>query len=141
MPLVSPRNSRYLVVIVIFLVLTFFYFHQHDLPPSESFSPPLSGRPSHSDLPGRIANSERKYQKVLEQRQGLIRKHGPSPSQVVMYVLSSLFLMPHMSLMRATRFPPDQDPWPAYTACESLPLSFPTLHFVDRTCGLISFSL
>lgn len=119
MPLVSPRNSRYIIVIVTFLVLTFFYFHQHDLPSPETFSPPLSGtgRPSHSDLPGRIANSERKYQKVLEQRQGLIRKHGPSPSQVVM-------------------FPPDQDPWPAYTAWDFFPPAFQCPHEVERIGAL-----
>lgn len=51
-----------------------------------------SNVPPDPSLHGRVERAEGIYKGVLEQRDALIKKFGPSPAQVVMYV-SLLFAM------------------------------------------------
>jgi len=110
------RNPRYALLLVIFCFLIFLYFHAQDFqsPPSK-FS--LAGFPGDPNLKARVDFAEQKYQKVLESRRKLIKKHGPTPEKVVM-------------------FPPDLDPWPAYTAWDFFPPAFNCPHEVERIGSL-----
>ncbi|EEB94850.1 hypothetical protein MPER_06273 [Moniliophthora perniciosa FA553] len=53
-------------------------------------------------LPGRLAMADRIYDKLLEDRKGLIKKFGPNPDDLGM-------------------FPPNKDPWPANTVWDFFP--------------------
>jgi len=65
----------------------------------------------------RISISERIYQKTLMEREGLIRKFGPTPDRV-------------------TSFPPDEEPWPPYTLWDFFPAAFNCPHEIERVGAL-----
>ncbi|KII83776.1 hypothetical protein PLICRDRAFT_127233 [Plicaturopsis crispa FD-325 SS-3] len=65
----------------------------------------------------RVARSSAIYDKVIQDRQGLIEKFGPTPQDV------------HM-------FPPDVPPWPAYTVWDFFPAAFNCPHEVERIGAL-----
>ncbi|KAI0070217.1 hypothetical protein K474DRAFT_1713526 [Panus rudis PR-1116 ss-1] len=116
MPVLSQRNSRYVLLVVVLCALAFLFLTHQSLDHPEA---PLdvSGLPSDPDLSARIARSERMYQRTLEKRKELIEKHGPTPDKVVM-------------------FPPDKEPWPAYTAWDFFPPTFDCPHELERLGAL-----
>jgi hypothetical protein len=65
------------------------------------------------ELPSRINRSEHIYQKVLDDRQGLIKKFGPTANDLLM-------------------FPPDRKPWPSYTGWDFFPPAFNCPHELER---------
>ncbi|KAI0691827.1 methyltransferase domain-containing protein [Cytidiella melzeri] len=116
------RPSRYIAAVAIVVIVTFLY-----LSTRTGHTYKANTIPSDPTLPSRIERAERTYRTVLQKRHDLIKKHGPSPSQIVM-------------------FPPDQDPWPAYTVWDYFPPAFNCPHELERignlgdggkwTCGL-----
>lgn len=68
-------------------------------------------------LPARLERAEQVYQKVISDRKDMIRKYGPTPRHI------------HM-------FPPDKDPWPAYTVWSFFPPSFDCPHETERIGAL-----
>lgn len=82
MPSVLQRYPRFILLLTFILVCSFLYYQ----PPYASHVHPANyvGLPSDPSLPSRVQRAEKAYQKVVEKRQVLLKKHGPSPSQVVM---------------------------------------------------------
>jgi hypothetical protein len=85
--LVWQRHPRYTLGVLLVLVVTFYF-----LSPYYETSQPLLAPPptpatyNDHDLPARMERAERIYNKILHNRQGLIHKFGPTPSDVVMSV-------------------------------------------------------
>ncbi|KAF7300284.1 hypothetical protein MKEN_01352500 [Mycena kentingensis (nom. inval.)] len=69
------------------------------------------------DLPGRLERSKRIYTKLLHERQGLIKKFGPAPKDIVL-------------------FPPNVQPWPPYTVWDFFPAAFNCPHEIQRLGAL-----
>ncbi|KAF9523667.1 methyltransferase domain-containing protein [Crepidotus variabilis] len=69
------------------------------------------------NLPARMERAHDIYDKLLKDRQGLIKKHGPHPKDIV-------------------NFPPDVAPWPPYTVWDYFPAAFNCPHEVDRLGAL-----
>ncbi|GJE96159.1 methyltransferase domain-containing protein [Phanerochaete sordida] len=119
------RHPKYVVLLVVLVVGSFLYLSAPY--PTHDYTASLVGFPGDTNLPARVERAEKSYRRVVEKRQELIKKHGPSSSQVVM-------------------FPPDQDPWPAYTVWDFFPPAFNCPHELERvgtlgdggkwTCGV-----
>ena len=124
MPHVLQRHPRYVRLAAFLVVSSFLYLRAPY--PIHDYSATTVGYPGDPSLPSRVERAELAYRQVVEKRQSLIRKHGPSPSQVLLYVCRSSLGEPVADIM--TRFPPDHEPWPAYTVCE-------WIHFAKRTAG------
>ena len=74
----------------VLLVGSFFYLNAPY--PTHEYTANVVGFPGDPSLPARVERAEQSYKKVIEKRQELIKKHGPSSSQVVMFVLLSYIL-------------------------------------------------
>ena len=127
---VCQRHPRYVVLLALLLLGSFLL-----LSPSETFTPYRATYAPTAildhTLPARIAHSEEIYGRTLDRRQAMIKKYGPDPSQVVMCVL--LFSRSRCACsVRLCRFPPDREPWPAYTVCEYCPPTFPFYLFAGE---------
>ncbi|PCH42835.1 hypothetical protein WOLCODRAFT_102669 [Wolfiporia cocos MD-104 SS10] len=114
---VCQRHPRYAVLLAALLFATVFL-----LSPDDAIARHFSHRTSSAifdprDTTARVARAEIAYERTLERRQDMIKKFGPSPSQVVM-------------------FPPDHEPWPAYTVWDFFPPTFNCPHEVDRIGAL-----
>ena len=88
-------------------------------------------------LSQRLTDSEAVYQKTLRQRRVLIKRFGPTPKGVLLYVPSPTFLFstaasrsPRRS--RHLRFPPNTPPWPPYTVWDFFPPAFNCPWEVER---------
>ncbi|THH14036.1 hypothetical protein EW146_g6247 [Bondarzewia mesenterica] len=117
------RHPRYTLLLSVVLVLSLFLLLPDTTYNYNSFYP-SSGAPSvvrtvTSDvsLPARVARGERIYQKMLAKRRGLIRKFGPSTTDVI-------------------SFPEDREPWPAYTIWDFFPPAFNCPHELERIGAL-----
>ncbi|KAH9837615.1 methyltransferase domain-containing protein [Rhodofomes roseus] len=113
---VCQRHPRYAIFLVVLLFGSFLL-----LSPSDTFSPNRyhQSRVTARDhtLPARIEHAEEMYGRTLDRRQAMIKKFGPNPSQVVM-------------------FPPDREPWPAYTVWDFFPPVFNCPHELERIGAL-----
>ncbi|KAF8957203.1 hypothetical protein BDZ97DRAFT_1847750 [Flammula alnicola] len=94
---VWQRHPRYTVLVAVALITTFYL-----LVPS---------------LASRIERSKVIYDKLLKDRQGLIKKFGPTPKTIDL-------------------FPPDVAPWPPYTVWDFFPAAFNCPHEVERLGAL-----
>ncbi|TFY70718.1 hypothetical protein EVG20_g2297 [Dentipellis fragilis] len=123
MALIPARHPRYTIILGVLLVTAFFLL----LPGSPypySESTYVSPDALHNgivqvdnSLTARVKRSERIYQKMVKRREGLIRKFGPNPREIV-------------------SFPPDKAPWPAYTVWDFFPPAFSCPHTVERIGAL-----
>ncbi|KAF7365296.1 hypothetical protein MVEN_00401400 [Mycena venus] len=95
----SARNPRYIVFILVAVVLTLYLLGPFGTDTAPFPVTKVSSIEDH-DLPNRLARSDKIYNKLLLDRKELIKKFGPTPNDVAL-------------------FPPNKDPWPAYTVCES----------------------
>ncbi|PIL26341.1 hypothetical protein GSI_12097 [Ganoderma sinense ZZ0214-1] len=111
LPLLGQRHPRYTIALA-GLVLCAYWFLSSSAPPLR----PVHYNANH-ELKARLEREERKYRDMVPQRHDLITKFGPTPAQVVM-------------------FPPDQDPWPAYTVWDFFPPVFNCPHELDRLGAL-----
>ncbi|KAJ7175784.1 methyltransferase domain-containing protein [Mycena filopes] len=114
MPAFWTRNPRYVVLIFLAIVSTLYLlgpFNETPLPVKR-----LAYIEDH-DLPNRLARSERIYSKLLLDRKELITKFGPTPNDVV-------------------SFPPNKDPWPAYTVWDFFPAAYNCPHEIQRLGAL-----
>ena len=82
------RHPKYVVLLAVLVVGSFLYLNAPY--PTHDYTATVVGFPGDPSLPSRVERAERSYKKVLEKRQDLIKKHGPSPSQVVLYVVQIL---------------------------------------------------
>jgi len=114
MPSVFQRHPRYALFTGFLLLATFLLLASQHTPPPPRF---YAESPSDSGLEGRLMVADRIYQKTLRDRQGLIKKFGPTPDKVMM-------------------FPPDLDPWPPYTVWDFFPAAFNCPHEVERVGAL-----
>ncbi|KAI0791012.1 methyltransferase domain-containing protein [Abortiporus biennis] len=102
----SARNPR-LIVLALVLCAGVLYLFLHTAVSTtfyETRDPTLQDR---------LGRSEKIYQSMLKNRSDMIRKFGPRAEDVVM-------------------FPPDKDPWPAYTAWDFFPPAFNCPHERER---------
>ncbi|CCM04155.1 uncharacterized protein FIBRA_06317 [Fibroporia radiculosa] len=113
---ICQRHPRYVVLLAVLVFGTFVF-----ISPNDTFSSHLGSyqinRLVDLDLPDRVAHAETMYERTLDRRQDMIKKFGPNPSQVVM-------------------FPPDREPWPAYTVWDFFPPAFNCPHEVERIGAL-----
>ncbi|KAG2139810.1 methyltransferase domain-containing protein [Suillus bovinus] len=124
MPVVWQRHPRYFLLVALVLTSTFILLSPYGSPLStDSYAAYIRD----NTLPARLERAERVYQKVIAGRKNLIQRYGPSSRDIVM-------------------FPPDKDPWPAYTVWSFFPPSFDCPHELERigalgdggkwTCGI-----
>ncbi|KAI0798218.1 methyltransferase domain-containing protein [Abortiporus biennis] len=110
------RNYRYILIFCVACLVVFIFFNFDSGGESESsFS--LAGYPGDTNITARVELAEQTYSKVLEKRKKLIKWFGPEEEQIVM-------------------FPPNADPWPAYTAWDFFPPAFNCPHEVERIGAL-----
>ncbi|KAI6115491.1 methyltransferase domain-containing protein [Pisolithus croceorrhizus] len=114
MPSSWNRHPRYLLLIALVISATVYL-----LLPSQSSttSDSFASLVRDTRLPARLQRAERVYQKVISDRKDMIRKYGPTSRHI------------HM-------FPPDKDPWPAYTTWSFFPPAFDCPHEVERIGAL-----
>jgi len=108
------RNPRYVVFILVAVITTLYFIGSF-----QESGPPLP-RYTHledRDLPSRVARSDRIYNKLLLDRKDLIKKFGPTPNDVAL-------------------FPPNKDPWPAYTVWDFFPAAYNCPHEIQRLGAL-----
>ncbi|KAH7911460.1 methyltransferase domain-containing protein [Hygrophoropsis aurantiaca] len=114
MPSIWQRHPRYVIFVALVLFATFYLLNPYQPSiPLDSYAAYIRD----NDLPAKILRAERVYNKVIADRKELIRKFGPTPHDVVM-------------------FPPDKDPWPAYTVWSFFPPSFHCPHELERIGAL-----
>ena len=82
----AARHPRYTIAIIILLFISILVFVNSDAS-SHGYLPrpyPLSirGRPPPGFVEDQVKTSEAHYQEILKERQKLIAKYGPTPSQV-----------------------------------------------------------
>lgn len=130
------RHPRYTIVGGLLSVLLFLFLTTS--PPHPAFS--RLGADSwqsgpDSDLPRRLALSNSIYNEFLQDREGLIKKFGPTREDVVLcavYHHSTLLI----KLTSKHRFSPDVEPWPAYTVWDFFLPAFNCPHEVQRIGAL-----
>ncbi|SJL14423.1 uncharacterized protein ARMOST_17880 [Armillaria ostoyae] len=113
MPGVWTRHPRYSLFVLVVLAATLYLLNPYETTPKISTYSFVRD----SDLPARLARADAIYEKTLRDRKGLIRTFGPTPNEVLM-------------------FPPDKDPWPAYTVWDFFPASYNCPHEVERLGAL-----
>lgn len=114
MPVVWQRHPRYFLLVALVLTTTFFLLSPYESPLStDSYAAYIRD----NTLPARLERSERVYQKVIAGRKDLIQRYGTNSRDIVM-------------------FPPDKDPWPAYTVWSFFPPAFDCPHELERIGAL-----
>ncbi|KIJ13012.1 hypothetical protein PAXINDRAFT_170900 [Paxillus involutus ATCC 200175] len=114
MPSTWQRHPRYFIVVALIILATIYLAnpYQHSVRP-DSFAAYIRD----NELPARLERAEGVYSKVIADRKEMIRKHGPTPRDILM-------------------FPPDKEPWPAYTVWSFFPPSFHCPHELERIGSL-----
>ncbi|KAJ3494556.1 hypothetical protein NMY22_g20056 [Coprinellus aureogranulatus] len=111
-PSVIQRHPRY-AILVAAAILTTIYL----LIPYQPISVPSKIITAGADLEGRIEQSKQIYDRLLQNRKGLIKKFGPNPNDIAL-------------------FPPDVAPWPPYTVWDFFPAAFNCPHEIERLGAL-----
>ncbi|KAF4568481.1 putative methyltransferase-like protein 24 [Pleurotus pulmonarius] len=114
MPGVWQRHPRYTLFVFLVICGTFYMLSPYNLDLPQQYSPVRTSTIyTDNGLPKRVERSDRIYSKVLRDRQAMIKKFGPTADDVDM-------------------FPPDKDPWPAYTVWDFFPAAYNCPHEVER---------
>jgi len=113
MAVVWLRHPRYSLLILVTLITTFYLLF---LPYEHQMVQPLVQN-NRDGLEIRVQRSHAIYDKLLAQREGLLKKFGPNPKDVAL-------------------FPPDKAPWPPYTVWDFFPPAFNCPHEVERLGAL-----
>lgn len=123
--LLPRRHPRFSLLLAIFIVTALLFLLPHSpfvaLQSYPGTSESLKKAPTvvYRGVAARVRRAERAYQKMLRGRDALIGKVGPTPRDVALFVFWR-FLVRSFLADNRDRFPPDKEPWPAYTACESV---------------------
>jgi len=107
------RHPRYSLLILVTLMTTFYLLFIARDRQITSFHAQLQD----NSLENRVQRSHTIYNKMLDQRQGLVKKFGPNPKDIAL-------------------FPPDKSPWPPYTIWDFFPAAFNCPHEVERLGAL-----
>lgn len=107
---VFVRHPRYALCLVLVLVPALYLILPLFEPPISSLNIPLH---DYTDLTSKVAQSEAIYQHTIQEREGLIARFGPQPSDLEL-------------------FPPNTPPWPPYTVWDFFPAAFNCPHEVRR---------
>jgi hypothetical protein len=93
MPSTWQRHPRYFIVVALIILATIYLAnpYQHSVRP-DSFAAYIRD----NELPARLERAEGVYSKVIADRKEMIRKHGPTPRDILMYVDASH----HESILR-----------------------------------------
>lgn len=83
MPSTWQRHPRYFVSIALIIAATI-YFLIPSQAPIQSIS--FGALVRDTGLPARLERAEQVYQKVVSDRKDMIRKYGPTPRHIHMYV-------------------------------------------------------
>ncbi|KAF8815245.1 hypothetical protein BYT27DRAFT_7195546 [Phlegmacium glaucopus] len=102
------RHPRYSLLLLVTLITTFYLLFVPRVPQFLL---------QDKDLESRVRRSHTIYDKVLKQREGLIKKFGPHPKDIAL-------------------FPVDKEPWPPYTVWDFFPPAFNCPHEVERLGAL-----
>jgi len=116
MSLPFAHHPRYTIFVVLALCGVFYLLSPEGGPPHYGYLSSQWKEYDH-DLPGRMDRAHHIYDRLLKDRQGLIKKHGPQPKDVI-------------------NFPPDKAPWPPYTIWDYFPAAFNCPHEVNRLGAL-----
>ncbi|KDR78037.1 hypothetical protein GALMADRAFT_245009 [Galerina marginata CBS 339.88] len=111
MAAVWKRHPRYTMLVVAALVTTFYLLVPYGAPPAHHFTL------QDSSLASRVDRANVIYERLLKQREGLIKKFGPNPKDIAL-------------------FPPDKAPWPPYTVWDFFPAAFNCPHEIERLGAL-----
>ena len=134
------RHPRYSFLILFTLLTTFYLLFIPHHGPIQSF------HVQDDSLKTRVERAHTIYDKFLVQRAGLLKKWGPEPKDISVYVFllfSLLLWRPFSWYVDVQSFPADKAPWPAYTVCKFfsiisflliLFLAFP--HSCWHVCGI-----
>ncbi|TCD62167.1 hypothetical protein EIP91_007273 [Steccherinum ochraceum] len=112
--MIFQRHPRYALLVFVILAGTVWLLFSDGGHVSQAGVRDLS-------LSARLDRAEKIYQKTLKGRQGLIKKFGPTPNQIAISCM-----VPY------DRFPPDENPWPPYTAWDFFPPAFNCPHERER---------
>jgi len=105
------RHPRYSLLILVTLITTFYLLFVPHQQPIQTF------HVQDNSLETRVQRSHTIYDKLLVQREGLLKKWGPNPKDIAL-------------------FPPDKSPWPPYTVWDFFPPGFNCPHEVERLGAL-----
>ncbi|KAF8883912.1 methyltransferase domain-containing protein [Gymnopilus junonius] len=111
MPGIWTRHPRYAILVAIALLSSLYLLLPYSAPTGGIYTL------RDSTLPARVQRSIAIYDKLLKDRQGLIKKFGPNPKDIAL-------------------FPPDTAPWPPYTVWDFFPAAFNCPHEVERLGAL-----
>ena len=109
------RHPRYSFLILFTLLTTFYLLFIPHHGPIQSF------HVQDDSLKTRVERAHTIYDKFLVQRAGLLKKWGPEPKDISVYVFllfSLLLWRPFSWYVDVQSFPADKAPWPAYTVCK-----------------------
>lgn len=79
---VVQRHPRYAILVAVAILTTIYL-----LMPYQTVSVPSKIVTKGADLEGRIEQSKEIYDRLLQNRKGLIKKFGPNPADIALYVL------------------------------------------------------
>ncbi|KAH7882564.1 methyltransferase domain-containing protein [Phlebopus sp. FC_14] len=114
MPSIWQRQPRYFIFVALLILASILAFNPyHSTLRTDSYTAYLRDH----DLPARLQRSEHVYSRVIANRKEMIQKYGPTPKDILM-------------------FPPDKEPWPAYTVWNFFPPSFHCPHELERIGAL-----
>jgi len=110
------RHPRYSLLIFVALITTFYLLFLPHVP-HPVYDQPVQPVQVDNSLETRVQLSHAIYDKLLAQREGLLKKYGPNPKDISL-------------------FPPDKAPWPPYTVWDFFPPAFNCPHEVERLGAL-----
>lgn len=90
-PTVWQRHPRYSVMVMVAILTTVYLLMPYQPEPAANYKRIVT---SGADLDGRMLQSHGIYDRLLEARKGLIKKFGPNPSDIALYVV---YLYPRRS--------------------------------------------
>ncbi|KAK7455844.1 hypothetical protein VKT23_010881 [Stygiomarasmius scandens] len=116
MTIVWGRHPKYALFVFVVLATTFYLLDPFSMPEPTPL-PPLRIDAAKGELAKRLARADTIYDKMLVDRQELIKQFGPTPQDVMM-------------------FPPNKDPWPPYTVWDFFPATYNCPHELRRVGAL-----
>jgi hypothetical protein len=96
MPSIWQRHPRYVLLVFFFFFCTLYFFYPIQQHPT--FKPIYIFQ--HNTLSNRLERSDHIYEKSLTSRQGMIKKFGPAPKDIILYV--QVFTLSNVWVLKIT---------------------------------------